>query len=78
VAILALVGFSLYVLYRREGVASNENVLTGVCVLVAMLFLFALSAYTNLPSMVVFVVVIFVGVLVPGMLVQYVANETAE
>jgi len=28
--------------------------------------------------MVVFVVVIFVGVLVPGMLVQYVANETAE
>jgi len=44
VAILALVGFSLYVLYRREGVASKENVLTGVCVLVAMLFLFALSA----------------------------------
>ncbi|WP_123533333.1 hypothetical protein [Halosimplex salinum] len=71
VAILVLVALSLYILYRREGLLTAENRLVGGFVLLAMALLFGLSELTSLPSEVVMGVVFLVGVIVPGLLLQY-------
>lgn len=71
VAILVLVGVSLYVLYRREGLLTAENGLIGGFVVVAMALLFVLSEFMALPFEVVFGVVFVVGVLVPGAILEY-------
>ena len=71
VAIVVLVGISLYILYRREGLVTAENKLIGIFVLVAMGLLFGLLEFTNLPSEIVYGIVFGVGVVVPGLLLQY-------
>ncbi|PHQ44307.1 hypothetical protein DJ68_19180 [Halorubrum sp. C3] len=71
VAIVVLVGLSLYILYRREGLVTAENKLIGIFVLVAMGLLFGLLAFTALPLEIVYGIVFGVGVVVPGLLLQY-------
>ncbi|MFT4920906.1 MAG: hypothetical protein ACI8XM_000097 [Haloarculaceae archaeon] len=71
VAIVVLVGISLYILYRREGLLTAENRLIGIFVLLAMGLLFGLLEFTDLPSEIVYGVVFGVGVVVPGFLLQY-------
>lgn len=48
-----------------------ENKLIGIFVLVAMGLLFGLLEFTNLPSEIVYGIVFGVGVVVPGLLLQY-------
>lgn len=71
VGILALVVVSLAVLVRAEGLVTAENKLIGVFVLLAMVVLFALFGFTDLPFEVVFGIVLVVGVLVPHLLRTY-------
>lgn len=71
VAIVVLVGLSLYILYRREGLVTAENKLIGIFVLVAMGLLFGLLEFTALPLEIVYGIVFGVGVVVPGLLLQY-------
>lgn len=70
-AILALMALSLYVLYRREGLLTAENAVIGVFVLLAVGLLVGLGGATDLPTEIVLGVVLLVGVIVPGMLVEY-------
>jgi hypothetical protein len=69
-SILLLVVLSLGTVVRREGLVTPENKLIGVCVLAAMGVLFGLSAYTDLPSELIFGAVFLVGVIVPHLAVQ--------
>ncbi|WP_435073746.1 hypothetical protein [Halorubrum sp. HHNYT27] len=70
-AIVVLVGLSLYILYKREGLMTAENRLIGIFILIAMGLLFGLLEFTDLPSDVVYVIVFGVGVVVPGLFLQY-------
>jgi hypothetical protein len=69
-ATLLLIVLSLGTVLYREGLATPENGVIGVCVLAAMGLLFGLDAYTSLPSEAVFAVVLLVGVIVPHLLVH--------
>ncbi|WP_276302730.1 hypothetical protein [Halorussus lipolyticus] len=71
VAIVVVVGLSLYILYKREGLMTAENRLIGIFVLIAMGLLFGLLEFTDLPSEIVYGIVFAVGVVVPGLLRQY-------
>lgn len=71
VAIVGLVGLSLYILYRREGLVTAENKLISIFVLVATGLLFGLFEFTDLPFEIVYGIVFGVGVVVPGLLLQY-------
>jgi hypothetical protein len=71
VAIVGLVGLSLYILYRREGLVTAENKLISIFVLVATGLLFGLFEFTDLRFEVVYGIVFGVGVVLPGLLLQY-------
>lgn len=69
-AVLALIALSLAIVVAREGLLTPENKLIGVFVLLSMGLLFGLTAFTDLPEVVVYGVVIVVGVLVPNRLLE--------
>ncbi|WP_311173932.1 hypothetical protein [Halobellus ordinarius] len=76
VAIVGLVGLSLYILYRREGLVTAENKLISIFVLVATGLLFGLFEFTDLPVEIVYGIVFGVGVVLPGLLLQYTDYES--
>jgi len=71
VAVLLLVAASLIVILRTESLISRENAVISVCVIVAMALYLGLSTVTTLPNAVLVGTLIFVGVIVPGLVLQY-------
>lgn len=71
VGILALIGISLVVIIRKEGIVTRENAVITSFVIVAMGLLFVLWSFTSLPSEIVFAVVFVVGVLAPHILLEH-------
>lgn len=65
---MALLAISLSLVFRTEGVLTMENLVIAAFVVVSLGFLFGLSQFTDLPSVVVFGVVLVVGVLAPSAL----------
>lgn len=69
-SLLLLIVLSLGTVLYREGLVTSENKLIGVCVLAAMVLLFALHASTSLSSEAIFGIVFSIGVLAPYLLVN--------
>lgn len=76
--VLGLIGLSLALIVRHEGLVTAENKLIAAFVLAAMGLLFGLTAFTDLSSELVFGVVFVVGVLVPHLLVSETDAAAAE
>lgn len=69
---------SLVILVEREGLVTAENKLIGGFVLFAMVLLLGLSTLTDVAFEIVFGLVVLVGVVVPGLLLQYTRSGRDE
>ncbi|AEH36510.1 hypothetical protein [Halopiger xanaduensis] len=74
---LVVIG-SLLILAGREGIVTAENKLIGTFVLLAMVLLVGLSTFTDVAFEVVFGLVVLVGVVAPGVLLQYTRYGRSE
>lgn len=71
IAIFVLLGFSMILIIRSEPLVSRENAVISICVFTAMALYFGLSTFTTLPFIVVVDILIFVGTILPGLVLQY-------
>ncbi|MDJ1433041.1 hypothetical protein [Halostagnicola sp. A-GB9-2] len=71
IAIFVLLAVSMGILVRSEPIRSQENAVISICVFVAMALYLGLSIVTALPFAVLFGVLVIVGVIVPGLVLQY-------
>lgn len=71
IAISLLLAVSMVIVVRNEPLVSRENVVISVCVFVAMALFLGLSSLTELPFAVLFGVLVVVGVILPGLILQY-------
>ena len=71
IAVFVLLVVSLVVVALSEPVVSRENAVISACVFAAMALYLGLGTFTALPSAVLVGVLIVVGVIVPGLVLQY-------
>ena len=71
VAIVVLLAVWLIVFIRTEPVVSGENAVIAICVFTAMGLYLLLGTFTALPFAVLAGVLLGVGVILPGLLLQY-------
>lgn len=70
-AILLLLAVSMFIIVRNEPFITRENAVISACVFVAVALYLGLSTFTTLPFVVLIGVLLVVGVIVPGLLLQY-------
>ncbi|AUX09290.1 hypothetical protein AArcSl_1661 [Halalkaliarchaeum desulfuricum] len=70
-AIFVLLAVSMVIIIRSEPLFSRENAVISVFVFTAMALFFGLSTFTMLPFPVLVGVLIFVGAILPGIVLQY-------
>jgi hypothetical protein len=71
VAVFVLLAVSMIVVVRNEPFVSRENVVLSVCIFAAMALYFGLRTFTALPFAVLVGVLVFVGVVLPRLVLQY-------
>ncbi|ELY63636.1 hypothetical protein [Natronobacterium gregoryi] len=71
ITIFVLFAVSMGILIRSEPIRSRENAVIAICVFVAMALYLGLSVFTALPFAVLVGVLFVVGVIVPGLVLQY-------
>jgi len=70
-AIFVLLAVSMVIILRSEPFFSRENAVISVFVFTAMALFFGLSTFTSLPFPVLVGILIFVGVILSGLVLQY-------
>jgi len=70
-AIFVLLAVSMVIIIQSEPLFSRENAVISVFVFTAMALFFGLSTFTTLPFPVLVGALIFVGVILPGLVLQY-------
>ena len=76
VGVFVLLAISMVILIRSEPLVSRENAVISVCVFTAMALYLALSTFTALSFTVLVGVLIFVGAILPGIVIQYGSSIT--
>jgi len=71
VAIFVLLAVSMVIIIRSEPLVSRENAVISVCVFVAMALYLGLSTLTTLSFPVLVGILIFVGTIIPALVLQY-------
>ena len=71
IAVLLLLAISMGIIIWNEPLVSRENAVISGCVFTAMAFFLGLSTFTTFPFTVLVGTLIFVGVIVPGFVLQY-------
>lgn len=76
IAIFVLLAVSMGIIIRNEPLVSRENAVISIFVFTAMALYIGLSTFTTLPFTLLVGTLIFVGVILPGLVLQYGSSIT--